>query len=270
MEDALTWIAIIGFVISIFSAIYPIYTRHSDRKVYNFVFSYVKKNIDKALTDEEINQSKNILEDLKNKINQATIELPKEARKIVLKDRINNLQLSLIKDVENLKELDKSLKNLEKETSIDSKLLKEIEDVIQPNYIIKEKKQKLLNLLTLFTTISTILLTLPIPKYFGMLFALFALFTILRMSIYFLKPLYNKHELLILRIVMFIFGVLIAFSLSLSIILFIFYFIDKFDIFFILFGSFFLILGISFSITLKKLYDKYKTIKLYKSIKPEV
>lgn len=226
--------------------------------------------MDKTLTDEEINQSKNILENLKNKINQATIELPKEARKIVLKDRINNLQLSLIKDVENLKELEKSLKDLERETFIDTELLKKIEDVIQPNYIIKEKKQKLLNLFTLFTTISTILLALPIPKYFGMLLALFALFTILRMSIYFLKPLYNKYELFILGIVMFVFGVLITFTLLLSIFLFIFYFNREFDLFIIFFGSLFLILGISFSITLKKLYNKYKKIKLYKSAKPEV
>jgi len=160
---------------------------------YKHLFELADKHIDKTLTDEQLSETKEKLnveaEKIKELQNKIRHEIPIEARRAVLRDKLET-------NIEQIQEvyisLNKSRKQLEQlgdKSSIPIAIEDAIKSEIQPEYLINRKKAELRNYLTLITAtaaISSAILPYPFSRFASWfilgLLGLPVLFLLIRLS----------------------------------------------------------------------------------------
>lgn len=188
---------IIGTLFGIISAIDARKSKKELNK-FSYLFSIAEKNIDKDLTQDELNRlhqekkdMKKVLCDLEKTIKN---DVPKQARKTVLYDRLKAdeeyLSISYNRYIETKNEYEK----LEQETNIQipQKIMDEIELQILPDYLIKQKKQKYLSMLTMISYITAFLSALPTINVFSKFLILITIYPLIRIIM--LNMPKNKRE----------------------------------------------------------------------------
>lgn len=131
-----------------------------DKRSYTFLFELAEKNIEKNITEETLRQKKEEVEmatsEIKSLQRQIKSDIPKEARKAVLKDKLNSHYIELTNTYKNISVLKEELSNISESAEIPPDLLKEIEKEIRPAYLLKEERENLKTYLTVCTTLAAI------------------------------------------------------------------------------------------------------------------
>jgi len=171
-------IGVIGAVVTF----YAYYQSRKSKKLQDFVFKQAQIALEKESTQEKLNQTKEELSNVENRLTelqkQIQKDLPIEARKAVLKDRLEESFENLKKYYDDVISTKSKLMKLGISNVISDELLKNIQQEIEPRFIIKEKISTFKTYLTLISTLAGITFaTLPYPfdKYIGVTLLLLGL-----------------------------------------------------------------------------------------------
>jgi hypothetical protein len=138
------------------------------KKVYERLFEIAERNIDETTTEEEIEQKRKQADEMSERIislqNQIKRDLPLEARRAVLQDRLNSSVETLTRYYQDIKLIREQLDHLGASLQIPEDLLREIESEIQPKFLLKERISSLQTGLTIITgAAATAPIFLPYP-----------------------------------------------------------------------------------------------------------
>lgn len=183
---------LIGVIGTIIGVVQWRSAKQTDRS-YKYLLELAEKNIEKNISEEELSRKREDIKQATSQIKslqeQIRREIPMEARKAVLKDRLYAEVERLSHTYALVVELRKQLNEMPTESNIPLDLMKSIESEISPEYIINEKKSNLKTYLTIVTTGAAIfsaliqsplerLITIPL-----LLIGLPILFQLLKLSI---------------------------------------------------------------------------------------
>jgi hypothetical protein len=139
---------------------------------YKYLFKLAERHIDKSLTDEglletkqKLNEEAERIKELQRKIRN---EIPIEARRAVLRDKLETNIEQIHEVYLSLNKAREQLKKLGEEVTIPPEIKNEIDSEIQPEYILKRKKSDLRNYLTFITAtaaISSAILPYPFSRF---------------------------------------------------------------------------------------------------------
>lgn len=173
-NNILNYLGIIFGVIGIIGTIYTVKTwrdSKKDKEAFRFLIDVANKNIDKNITEKDIEQKKDevkrysqIIGDLQDQIKK---DIPIQARVAVLKDKLNAQNDSLIETYSSIQKISAELKDIDYKKNIPKEILSLIENEINPEYIKKEKRSKSKTYLTLLTTLAAISSTI-FPKFISL------------------------------------------------------------------------------------------------------
>lgn len=145
-----TWLAILAWRDS----------RRKDR-VHEYLFKTAEKNIDKDVTEatleakrKEVRQVSDNIEALQRRIEQ---EIPIEAKRTVLKDRLDLSTKALQDTLASTLLLKRELEALGESSQIPPDLLQAVEAEIRPEYVINAQRESLKTYLTIVMTTSAVL-----------------------------------------------------------------------------------------------------------------
>jgi hypothetical protein len=155
------WIALlVGVLGAAFGVISWLEGRRKDR-VYKYLFAAVDKNIDKSLTDDQIIANKSEatrtaaqIEELRKRIET---EIPLEARRTVLKDRIDANVVTLQTTLASTLEMKEQLSGLGRSADIPEGLLRAVESEILPEYVATARRETLKTYLIIIMAISVLI-----------------------------------------------------------------------------------------------------------------
>jgi len=157
------WLNLLFGLIGVVGTVYGVLSwRHSqkDKRSYKFLFDLAEKNIEKNITEESLKKKKEEVERATSEIEslqeQIKRDIPKEARKAVLKDKLNTQHIELSNIYKNVCATKDELSGLSESAEIPPDLLKEIEKEISPEYLLKGERENLKTYLTVFTTLAAI------------------------------------------------------------------------------------------------------------------
>lgn len=138
---------------------------------YSLLFELADRHIDKSLTDKKLSDTKDQLKEEANRIRelQSKIqhEIPIEARRTVLKDKLETNVEQMHEVYTSLQKVRKQLLKLGDEANIPYEIKSAIDTEIQPKYLAKRRKSDLRNYLTIITAaaaISSALLPYPFSR----------------------------------------------------------------------------------------------------------
>lgn len=159
-ENRLTFvfglIGLIGTILAIFTWISHLKTKES----YNYLFKIAEKNMDADITEAELKEKKDEVEMASNRIKelqkQIRKDIPLEAKRAVLKDKLNSQIEQLKTFLYSTKNIQKELEKIDESSVLPNELLKAVENEISPEYLIREKRSNLKTLLTIITTAAAI------------------------------------------------------------------------------------------------------------------
>lgn len=158
---------IIGVLGAIFGA-YAIWDSHKTRKVNSFIFEVAKMNVDKDVTQNELEELITKRHEMLNAIKIIQEQVPFEAQKAVLFDRYKILEEQMINTYNAYIETRSKLEKLiEINTAIPELILTEIKQEIMPEYVIRQRKNKHLISLTVISFATSIFSALPVIGYYG-------------------------------------------------------------------------------------------------------
>jgi len=167
-DNTLTLVFGLIGLIGTFLAILTWRSHKKTKQIYDYLFNIADKNIEKDITEAEISKKKDEVEIASMRISelqeQIRKDIPIEAKRAVLKDRLNSQieQLKLLLD--STKIIQKNLNKIGESSQIPSEIFKAIENEISPEYIIREKRSNLKTILMMITTAAAISSTLlPYP-----------------------------------------------------------------------------------------------------------
>ena len=155
-------------VIGVMATLYSLFLWSKDKKLQEIIFRQAKVVLEKESTQEELTLKKDELKSVENQLTQLhkQIEknLPLEARKAVLKDRLEESLEHLQKYYDDVVSTKTKLESFETSEDIPSELLKNIQDVLEPRFVIKEKISTSKTYLTIISVLSSIMfVTVPYP-----------------------------------------------------------------------------------------------------------
>ncbi len=149
-------IGAIGTVLTVIS----VRSSQRDKRSYKFLLDLAEKNIDKNITEAQLKEKKEEVDRAVAEIErlQAQIkkDIPIEARKAVLRDKLNSQYIELTSTYKNVRSVKDELAALGVSEEMPPDLMKEIEKEISPQYLLKEERENLKTYLTVFTTLSAI------------------------------------------------------------------------------------------------------------------
>jgi DNA repair exonuclease SbcCD ATPase subunit len=153
---------------------YAFYQSYKSKKLQNYVYRRAQIALDQEATEDELSKTKEELSSVEARISdlqkQIKKDLPIEARRAVLKDRLEESLENLVRYFDDVKTTKAKLIKLGEQPSISSDLLKSIQDEIEPRFLIKEKISIYQTLLTIATTLSGLafaFLSYPFERYVG-------------------------------------------------------------------------------------------------------
>lgn len=169
------WASIALGVFGAIGTIFGIMSYRSAKRsdiVYSHLFKIAEQNIDKLAAEEDLARSRQRVQAETDKIRelQNTIreEIPKEARRAVLRDKIKG-NVDLINETYvSLEQSRAILAEIGEAQEIPEELHKAIENEIMPEYLLERRKSNLRNYLTIVTAsaaIGSILLPYPLSSF---------------------------------------------------------------------------------------------------------
>ena len=152
-------IGVIGTILTIYSVIKEWRNSRQDKaekKRYEYLFELAERNINKNISEEEISKKRQQIEQMSTEIVELQIqnerEVPNEAKRAVLKDRLNSAIEELTKYYKDVQSLREQLGSLDEPNQLSEDILNKIESEIQPKFLLKEEISNLKSIITIFTT----------------------------------------------------------------------------------------------------------------------
>lgn len=155
------WVAM---AVGVFGAVFALYTWLDSKKkerVLNHLFKIAEQSLDKEDTEkelavrrQEVKEASSRIEALQKKIER---EIPLEAKRTVLKDRLNMNIAALYRELQSAQGLKKELEALGQTADIPADLMKNVENEISPEYVKAAKRESLKTTLTIIMTASAVL-----------------------------------------------------------------------------------------------------------------
>lgn len=162
-------VGLIG-VISAVITIYAFRQSYKTKKLQDFVYKQAQIALEKESAQEKLNQTKEELTNVETRLTelqkQIQKDLPIEARKAVLKDRLEESIENMKKYYDDVTTTKEKLSKLGENNSISDELLKSIQQEIEPKYLIKEKINNLKTYITIVSTLSGVVFAI-VPYPFG-------------------------------------------------------------------------------------------------------
>jgi hypothetical protein len=166
-------VGVIG-VISAVITFYLFYQWYKSKKLQDFVYKQAQLALEKESTQEKLNQTKEELTNVESRLTelqkQIQKDLPIEARKAVLKDRLEESLENLKKYFDDVISTKTKLSSLGETNTISAELLKNIQHEIEPRFIIKEKISNYKTYLTIVSTLAGVIFAIiprPFNNYIG-------------------------------------------------------------------------------------------------------
>lgn len=168
-------IGVIGTIL----AVYSIYQSYKSKKLQNFIYKQAQLALEKEDTESKLTETRQELSNIEGKINtlqnQIQKELPIEARKAVLKDRLDESLENLTRYYTDVISTKEKLEKLGITSAISGELLKNIESEIEPRYLLKDKisnNQTTLTVLSAVSGIAFAAIPYPVGNFIGVLLLL--------------------------------------------------------------------------------------------------
>ena len=141
-------------------------------KRYEYLFQIADQNIDKNLSEEELDNLKKQKDEAQKKVeslnNIVKNDIPLEAQRTILADKLKDQEFALGQLFEKYQKTKEEYEEIAKiENSIPEYILREIENHILPDYLIQQQKNRYMSMLTIISYVSAILSVVPIVRSFG-------------------------------------------------------------------------------------------------------
>ena len=183
-------VSVIGTLLAIFQT-YKLKSQERELQQYKYLFDIADKSIDKEKTIEELN----VLAEEKKRMDEAIKkELPLQAHLTVLSDRLKDDEKNLVVYYERYHKTKREYEILTEttHTEIPEGILKEIENQIMPDYLIKEKKDNAMRETTLLSFLSAVFFGFPLTAFLGRVTFIVLFFSIIRL--FYISLPQNKKE----------------------------------------------------------------------------
>lgn len=153
-------------------------------KRYEYLFQIADQNIDKNLSEEELDNLKKQKDEAQKKVeslnNIIKNDIPLEAQRTILADKLKDQEFALGQLFEKYQKTKEEYEEIAKiENSIPEYILREIENHILPDYLIQQQKNRYMSMLTIISYVSAILSVVPIVRSFGSIAIIFSLYPLL-------------------------------------------------------------------------------------------
>lgn len=153
-------------------------------KRYEYLFQIADQNIDKNLSEEELDNLKKQKDEAQKKVeslnNIIKNDIPLEAQRTILADKLKDQEFALGQLFEKYQKTKEEYEEIAKiENSIPEYILREIENHILPDYLIQQQKNRYMSMLTIISYVSAILSVVPIVRSFGSFAIIFSLYPLL-------------------------------------------------------------------------------------------
>ena len=179
MENILN---IVGFFIGLFGLLWGFYTWNSSKKkekLYDKIFDAASNSLKTDETAEILKTRQEELSSLSQQLEEIRKNIPIEARRTLIVDRLNHSQQILYSLYQEVVTLQDELQKIDKTAlkQIPEEFLTKIQNSIEPKYLLKERLDNLKTTLTILTTLASISFAL-IPKigeFLGLIFFIMAI-----------------------------------------------------------------------------------------------
>jgi len=166
-------------IVGVMATLYSIYQWNKDKKLQEIVFKQAKVVLEKESTQKELTLKKDELKSVENQLTQLEKQiqknLPLVARKTVLRDRLEESLEHLQKYYDDVISTKTKLESFETSEDIPFELLKNIQDVLEPRFVIREKISTSKTYLTIISVLSSIMFVAvpyPLGNYAGIIMLL--------------------------------------------------------------------------------------------------
>jgi hypothetical protein len=164
-------ISIASGLAGIVGGVYSYYQWKSERKrsrVYDQLFQLAERNIDRDVNEKTLKQQEEQIRDASQKINDLQLriqrDIPKEARRAVLRDRFEEQTRAALQLHESIVSLKTELGALGTNIDIPAELKSFIENEVSPEYIVRNRVEHYKTYLTISTTAAALVSALtPFP-----------------------------------------------------------------------------------------------------------
>jgi hypothetical protein len=157
---------IFGFIFGVVGVAGTIYTYLSWRsgrkreRVYKYLFEVAEKGIDAKATEEKLVKGREEVKEVSQRIdelqNRIRRDIPREAKRAVLTDRLNSQMTHLMELFESVKRTQTDLREIGDQADIPPEIRKEIEAEIMPEFLLRDRRSSLKTYLTIITTAAAI------------------------------------------------------------------------------------------------------------------
>lgn len=155
-----------------------------EMKRYEYLFKLADQNIDKNLSEEELNDLKKQQDEAEKKVeslhNIIKKDIPLEAQRTILADKLKEQETALGQSYERYQKIKEEYEEIARiDNNIPEYILREIEKHIMPDYLIQQQRSRYMSLLTIISYLSAILSVVPVVRSFGSFVILFSLYPLL-------------------------------------------------------------------------------------------
>ena len=168
------WLNITFGVIGVVGAVYG-YLAWKDarkqKKTHDYLFKLAEQNIDKSITEHELAQRHQAVEDASARIEalqeQIRLDIPKAAKRAVLTDRLKSQVEAMSQNYNSVMQLKSEIALIGAPADLPKELLRAIEREIEPEYLARERRSRLktnLSILTAGAAISSETLPHPVGR----------------------------------------------------------------------------------------------------------
>jgi hypothetical protein len=168
-------IGLLGSIASIIS----ITNARRNKHIQDYLFQVAERNLQKELTDADIERKKQEATELGGRVldlqRQIQKDIPAEAKRAVLRDRLDSHAAALAHTHRELLSTQAALQDLGEKRELPREILRAVEEQIQPKYLRRERISNLKTLLTVTSAAAAATSTLvppPFGRYLGIPFLL--------------------------------------------------------------------------------------------------
>ncbi len=157
---------VLGFVIGFFSLTFAIWQWIDSRKkkdLQDRVFQLAKANLENEKTEEILKNKKGELKNISNQLEVIKNEIPYEAKRTVLKDKLENAKNNLSNTYKEIKRLNEELEKIGASSTLDPDILRLVEDEIEPRFMLRHKLNTARNILALVSLAASFSFFFPFP-----------------------------------------------------------------------------------------------------------
>jgi hypothetical protein len=169
-DRAFFWTIVFGLIGLIGSAVGLLswWDSRKTKRVNSYILELAERNLDKSVTEQQLDEKKaevaavsKRMQELQEQIQR---DIPVQARRAVLLDRLNTQTELLRSYLSSTKQLQAELASLGELRTVQPDLLRAIEAEISPEYLLRERRSSLKTQLTITTSAAAIISTLlPSP-----------------------------------------------------------------------------------------------------------